>query len=324
MGKTNDVTSVFMRKNENFAQVFNWKVFGGKSVIRSELLQELDTTELAIFQEDDTNTGTSVELYRDVKKKYVDKDREAYLILGIENQTDIHYARPVKDMFYDALEYRKQVANLREMHRQKKEHGSKAEFLSGFHREDRLIPIITLTIYFGAEEWDAPLSLYEMMQWNELDSDIKEFIQDYRIHLISPSTMTEEDFQKLGDSEFGGVMQFVRWSKDWKKMKQYMEGQPLAMREMSVEGVEVLNAITGRKLSYNREDKVINVCKAWDDIRDMDMAKGKAEGKAEIFGLLKWLVGQGRVEEALVAAEDEKLQDLLLAEYHAAERVAFA
>ena len=73
-----------MRKNENFAQVFNWKVFGGKSVIRPELLQELDTTELAIFQDDDTNRGTSVEMYRDVKKKYVDKDWEVYFILGIE------------------------------------------------------------------------------------------------------------------------------------------------------------------------------------------------------------------------------------------------
>jgi hypothetical protein len=37
-----------------------------------------------------------------------------------------------------------------------------AEFLSGFHREDRVLPVITIVIHWGAEPWDAPLSLREM------------------------------------------------------------------------------------------------------------------------------------------------------------------
>lgn len=30
-------------------------------------------------------------------------------------------------------------------------------------KEDKLIPSITVTIYFGADEWDEPLSLFDMM-----------------------------------------------------------------------------------------------------------------------------------------------------------------
>ena len=39
------------------------------------------------------------------------EDEAAYILLGIENQTDIHYAMPVRNMIYDALQYGKQVAD---------------------------------------------------------------------------------------------------------------------------------------------------------------------------------------------------------------------
>ncbi|MDE7224002.1 MAG: hypothetical protein K2O34_09505 [Acetatifactor sp.] len=45
---------------------------------------------------------------------------------------------------------------------QKKEAPTDGEFLSGFWKTDRLIPVITLVTYFGSNSWDAPLSLKEM------------------------------------------------------------------------------------------------------------------------------------------------------------------
>ena len=41
---------------------------------------------------------------------------------------------------------------------------SDGEYLSGFYKEDRLVPVITLVIHFGAEEWDGPMTLHEMME----------------------------------------------------------------------------------------------------------------------------------------------------------------
>lgn len=101
-----------------------------------------------------------------------------YVLYGVENQAEIHYAMAVKNNLYDALEYAGQVEESAKSHRQemkrKKEQGetvadkgkrtpSAGEFLSGFWKEDRLIPSVTVTVFFGSEEWDGPLSLFDMM-----------------------------------------------------------------------------------------------------------------------------------------------------------------
>lgn len=47
---------------------------------------------------------------------------------------------------------------------------------------DRLIPVITLVIYFNANEWDGPRSLLDMMEIS--DPIVRRYAQDYQIHLI--------------------------------------------------------------------------------------------------------------------------------------------
>ncbi len=60
------------------------------------------------------------------------------------------------------------------------------EFLSGFWAEDRLIPSITVTIIFGSEKWDGPLSLFEMMDVS--DSDVLACMDNYHVRLIAPGS----------------------------------------------------------------------------------------------------------------------------------------
>ena len=83
----------------------------------------------------------------------------------VENQTEIHYAMPVRNIIYDALQYGKQVSEVAKRHKNqgdRKGH-NKGEYLSGFYKEDRIRPVVTLVVHFGADEWDGPLSLYDMM-----------------------------------------------------------------------------------------------------------------------------------------------------------------
>ena len=91
------------------ADSFNYYLFDGKQVIQSDKLQVLDPTEMALIPKD--TTVENVEKIRDVLKQCVlmADDKATYLMLGIENQTDVHYALPVKNMIYDALNYGKQV-----------------------------------------------------------------------------------------------------------------------------------------------------------------------------------------------------------------------
>ena len=60
-----------------------------------------------------------------------------YVILGVENQMEVHYAMPVRNMVYDALQYDKQVAMIAAANRRNKRFFSgtmrnNGEFLSGF------------------------------------------------------------------------------------------------------------------------------------------------------------------------------------------------
>lgn len=176
--KADTVTKDFISDTSVFSDVFNYYIYGGQQIIQPEQLEERDPTEIALPYGAD-GAAVPVQKFRDVQKlcTAMTDGKLEYVLYGAENQSEIHYAMAVKTNLYDALEYAGQVEKAARSHREarKKRQKTKAmkeqekkpnagEFLSGFWKEDRLIPSITVTIYFGAEEWDGSLSLFEMME----------------------------------------------------------------------------------------------------------------------------------------------------------------
>ena len=45
----------------------------------------------------------------------------------------------------------------------RQDYRSSDAFLSGFTLDDKLTPVITITLYLGTTQWDGPRSLAEMM-----------------------------------------------------------------------------------------------------------------------------------------------------------------
>ena len=136
-----------MSDNQIFADAFNFFIYGGRPVIRPEQLHPLDTAvSQTVYRQQDHHTLFKL---RD-ELKYVSLMADvstAYAILGIENQSSIHQAMPVCSLLYDALQYTSQVQHIAAAHLRKQEYGQDGgEFLSGFHRQDRLIPVVTLVI----------------------------------------------------------------------------------------------------------------------------------------------------------------------------------
>lgn len=125
MGMIDTITKAYMNENSVFADAFNYLIYGGKSVVDPVKLKELDTTEIALpFGALDENWELgedAVQKYRDILKSAVIKqdDVAAYIILGLENQSDIHYAMPVRNNIYDALQYGKQVSDISARHRKR-------------------------------------------------------------------------------------------------------------------------------------------------------------------------------------------------------------
>ena len=66
--------------------------------------------------------------------------KRKYVVLGAENQAKVHYAMPVKDMLYDALNYARQVAETTKSFK-KTLQITDDECLPGFRKGDKLIPV---------------------------------------------------------------------------------------------------------------------------------------------------------------------------------------
>lgn len=87
------------------------------------------------------------------------------MIVVLEDQTDIHYAMPVRMMNPEAIGYHKQWRQAAEKHREKKDLRG-AEYLSGFAKEETLKPFLPIVVYFGKEEWNGPRCLKDMININ--------------------------------------------------------------------------------------------------------------------------------------------------------------
>jgi len=276
MGKMNTITKDYMSEPKYFADSFNYYLFDGKQVIQSDNLQVLDPTEMALIPKD--TTVENVEKIRDVLKQCVlmADEKATYLMLGIENQTDIHYALPVKNMIYDALNYGKQVSDKAKEHREKKDLRDSGEFLSGFSKDDKLKPLITLTIYFGPDDWDAPRSLKEMFETT--DETILQFVEDYRVHLIVPKEI--EDFSKFA-TDFGKAMRFIAASKDGDAINELQH--TAEFQNVDIQTVQLLNACTNSKIPIVEGEEEVNMCKGLDDLMERHRREGKAEERANLI-----------------------------------------
>ena len=152
MSAKDSMAKEYFADNARFADLCNNILYGGREVILPENLKERDTTEVLTALGLDKKT-IAMQKMRDIFKnasiKYTGK---SYVVLiGVENQSDIHYAIPVKNMFYDVMAYGNQVKETAKKHRKEKDTATSDEFLSGFTKEDKLIPVITITVYLGTE-----------------------------------------------------------------------------------------------------------------------------------------------------------------------------
>ncbi len=289
MGKIDTITKEYMGNPVVFADAFNQLLYHGDQKIDPARLTELDTTEIVIPY---GASGASVpeQKYRDVLKLlYAMTDgRTAYCIMGIENQTEIHYALPVKNGVYDFLQLSHQVGEAANAHRQamkeskskqvdnppEKEAPTDGEFLSGFWKTDRLIPVITLAIYFGSDSWDAPLSLKEM--YSDVDDAILSHAPDYHVNLIAPKEMSDDEINEF-HSTLREVMLYIKYSKDKETLDRVVR-ENLKFQSIERQAAEVINIVTGSKLKYPEGKGAVNMCLAIQQMREESELTGQIKG----------------------------------------------
>ncbi|MCM1122617.1 MAG: transposase [Eubacterium sp.] len=289
--KADTITKDYVKDAGIFADIFNYYIYGGRQVIRPEQLIERDSTKIALPYGTD-GAVVPVQKFRDVQKLYaaMTDGKMQYVLYGAENQAEIHYAMAVKNNLYDALEYAGQVeeaarSHRREMKRQKEENRAGAfedkkipnvgEFLSGFWKEDRLLPSITVTIFFGSEEWDGPLSLFDMMEIS--DPDLLASMDNYHVRLIAPAHMVDEEIMKF-QSSLREVMFFIKYSKDQENLRRILDANEKRFREVERRAIDVIEAITNAGIKYDEDEEAVDVCQAIQEMRKESLREGVKEG----------------------------------------------
>ncbi|MCM1088796.1 MAG: hypothetical protein NC419_11610 [Muribaculaceae bacterium] len=297
--KVDTITKDYVKDASIFADIFNYYIYGGRQVIQPELLTERDSTKIALPYGAD-GAVVPVQRFRDVQKLYaaMTDGKMEYVLYGVESQAKIHCAMAVKNNLYDALEYAGQVEETAKSHRQelkrrKEQDGSEFsenkkapssdEFLGGFWRGDRLIPSITVTIYFGSDEWDGPLSLFDMMDVS--DPDVLACMDNYHVRLIAPAQMTDEEIMKF-QSSLREVMLFIKYSKDKENLDRILKADEKRFREMERRAADVIEAITNSGLKYDESEEAINVCQAIQEMRKEERQIGELNKAKEAAGKL--------------------------------------
>ncbi|MBQ3796778.1 MAG: Rpn family recombination-promoting nuclease/putative transposase [Butyrivibrio sp.] len=294
--KEKDITAnEYMSDPERFADVFNYFAFDGVPVIKPENLEEKEAAERIVI--DELKKIIAYNKLRDIIKHCTVKaDEHAMMVLlGIENQSELHYAMVIRNMLYDSINYSRQVQALAAKHKQNKDAKNSAEFLSGITPEDKILPVITLVINWSDQKWEAPRRLSDMFE--NPKSEIIKYVSDYSINLLDPHEI--EDFNKFS-TELGDVFELIK--------RQNEDGVFYDMQSrkgddwsMTKESIKMVNMFTGANISTeSAEGGKVKMCRLTQSILEDGIEKGIGQGRDEgITGAVMLLRGLGLDDKAI-------------------------
>ena len=142
--------------------------------------------------------------------------------------------------------------------------------------DDKLYPVITLTILWNADEWNAPKDLHSML---DADEETLRFIDNYHVHLITPADIAEGDFGKF-HSELSLALRYIKHSKDKNRLVSMLKNDD-AFTSVSRKTANLINTVTNSKLKYHDGEENVDMCKAMEDYTNELLAEGRAEGREE-------------------------------------------
>ena len=145
------------------------------------------------------------------------------------------------------------------------------------------------------------------------DESILSLVPDYRINLIAPGEMSEEELE-LFTSNFREGMQFIKYSKDTEKLSQLVE-ENTAFETMDRKAVRVMEEMTGMKIEKEVEEEKVNVCKGLRDLQEKERVEGIQIGAEHEQRLTKALLNDNRIDDLKRALDDSAFRQKLLEEY---------
>lgn len=277
MGKEDVYESDYFENVEIFADLVNGILYQGEQVVKPEELAEQDGELRSILGEH-------------IKKTIRDKVKlwngAVLAIFAMESQTKVDYHMVFRAMLTESMAYDKQWKRLRGKYGkpERKEALTSDEFLSGMHKEDKFIPVITIVVYFGREKpWDGAKTLYELLNVKEYGEKILPFVSDYKLNIFDYHEY--EDFGQF-HTELQSIFEFLRYGADKKALADKLEEHKEKYQALSSQAKLLLARLTNMKRIPNvTEEKFrkgdFDMCKAFEDMREEGRIEGEKQGRIE-------------------------------------------
>ena len=281
--KPDHALKTFWRDNERFADLFNAVLFNGQSIIDPSSLSVEDTDLSSLF----INKSYSETIQRvfDVTKKSVNGIN--FILLALENQQQIHYAMPLRNMLNDALLYYKECAEIERKNIKNNSFSSSAEFLSKFSKHDRLHPVFTICVYYGEKIWDGPVSLKEMM---DIPPYMESLVADYKMHLVQIHNSQYLPFHHPDVQTVFDICRLFQ-NNEIKSISDVYKSYPLTPELGTVIGTVVgSQRMINYAINTNTNERGVPVM--WKSVEEMEKnlikdAEARGEAQGQKAGLLK-------------------------------------
>ncbi len=322
MGEPNNVLNVYMNRPDRI-----------RSVLEYYLEQKLP--EDWTFEEEEGFYST-----RNAKGKISSRQRDRIkkvraagfsFLLGLENQYSVNLIYPWRLMELDCRAYGLQIDKLQE-----KNAGGKTTYEGGddfkyrYKKEDRLDPVLNLTLYWGKKRWERPLSLGEMTTLRTLPLKLCQLFGDYRVHLISMRSIPEEALREM-DSDLKYVLGLMKRTRSRKKYETFILENREYFSRIPKSAIDVIDVCTniGNIRKYlqfetnERGEEEADMCKALNEIEKHAEKRGKrqgisqgiSQGETRLASLIHKLAVDGRTEDIKLAATDETARKHFYREY---------
>ena len=200
-----DLTQKELAEYEDiFADVVNVLLLNGKRLIKPEELKPAKRDSLY----KDENMKLRMQ-ERDIAK-FWEKGGIRLAFIGLEDQTKVHRAMPIRVIGYDGAVYRDELNRLRP---EDEAEGGKGRKLSP------LYPVITMVLHFDYERrWTGERSLLECLP--SIPKGLLPYVSDYKINVFEIAWLPDETIKKF-KSDFRFVADYynqMRKTGKWRPM----------------------------------------------------------------------------------------------------------
>ena len=273
MGKRDHYTKHLLDDPKVVADIFKYLTFRKSPVVLLNNIQRLDGEQVTVVGK---------KLDRRIRDRlwlvsFTFAGHDYQIVLGIELQSAISYDMPVRVMHYDALSYAHQVKVHEARHRQNADF-SGATLLSGITIDDKLIPVVTVVLYFGTLRWNGAVKLIDMLIVAPCQS-IRSLINVPVMHLIDPHRLSEQQLLCF-ESELREVLVFIKYADNRQKLMCFID-RYCKGRTISGNAVDVINAFTKAKIKRVHHEEEVKMCRAIIEMKQIAREEGKKEGKKE-------------------------------------------